>query len=72
MNSMIPSDVHVGSRYNTVDIFDKNLLEHCDSSTIIKYVTVEVVIGICSYCSDSVVFCVVHFTTIRVCLGTSN
>ena len=69
---MIPSDVHVGSRYNTVGIFDKNLLEHCDSSTIIKYVTLEVVIGICSNCSDSVVFCVVHFTTIKVCLGTSN
>ena len=48
---MIPSDVHVGSRYNTVGIFDKNLLEHCDSSTIIKYVTLEVVIGICSNCS---------------------
>lgn len=56
----------------TVDIFDNNLLEHCHSSTIIKYVTLEVVIGICSNCFKSVVFCFVHFITIEVCLGTYN
>ena len=67
---MIPNEVHVGSRYSTVDIFNKNFLEHCDSFTIIKYVTLEVVIRICSNCSDSVVFYLVHFTTIEVCLGT--